>query len=87
MRFYFHQRLNGQFLEDPDGTDLPNLERAIEEALQSARHLWADAIIQQKDLTGETFEIADEDGKHLASVHFSEALPPTLRAIAQQPGP
>ena len=77
MRFYFHQRLRGELLEDPDGTELADLDGAIAEALQSARHLWAEAIIRQDDLTGESFEIAA--GRHLASVRFVDALPPSLR--------
>ena len=82
MRFYFHQRLRGELLEDPDGTELADLNAAVVEALQSARHLWAEAIIRQEDLTGESFEIADAGGRHLASVRFVDALPPSLRPQA-----
>lgn len=79
MRFFFHQRTRDGWLEDPDGTELPRLSDAIAEALQSARHLWADAIIGQRDLIGESFAIAAESGNDLATIDFVDALPPSLR--------
>ena len=83
MRFFFHQQTGDGLLEDPDGTELANIDAAIAEALVSARYLWADAIVRQIDLTGETFEIADEAGRQVASVSFTDALPPSLRPGAK----
>jgi hypothetical protein len=79
VRFYFHQRTRDGLVEDPDGSDLPNLAAAVAEALLAARHLWAEAILQQRDRGGESFEITDEQGHHLISVPLRDALPESLR--------
>ncbi len=39
----------------------------------------AKAIVASRDLPDESFEIAEEDGRHLLSVPFSEALPRSMR--------
>jgi hypothetical protein len=43
-RFYFHMRTGNHVERDTDGTEMPNLEAARTEALQSAREILADAI-------------------------------------------
>jgi hypothetical protein len=80
VRFYFHQRTRNGLVEDPDGSELPDLEAAIAEALVAARHLWAEAILQQLDRAGESFEITDARGNILTSVFLRDALPESLRA-------
>jgi len=82
MRFYFHQRTRNGLLDDPDGSDLPDLAAAIAEALVAARQLWAEAILQQRDRAGELFEITDEQGRLLISVPLRDALPESLRHSA-----
>lgn len=77
--FYFHQRTRDGLVEDPDGSDLPDLAAAVSEALVAARQLWAESILQQRDRAGESFEITDEQGQVLASVLLRDALPASLR--------
>ena len=77
--FYFHQRTRDGMVEDPDGSELPDLAAAIADALVAARHLWAEAILQQVDRAGESFEITDAQGEVLASVLLRDALPESLR--------
>ena len=79
MRFYFHQRLADGFLADPDGCDYPSVDAARAAAVSAARHLWAAAIIEGDDLTGESIEVASAEGRHLFSVPLSEVLPMGLR--------
>jgi hypothetical protein len=79
VRFYFHQSTRDGMVEDPDGSDLPDLAAAVAEALIAARHLWAEAILQERDRGGESFEITDEDGRLLISVPLRNALPESLR--------
>ena len=78
-RFYFNQATRQGYIEDPDGSELPDLEAARAEAILGARHLWAAAIVEGKDLTGERFEVSDEDGRVVLEVPFVDALPPGLR--------
>jgi hypothetical protein len=78
-RFYLHLHDGKSRVEDPEGSDLPDLAAARQEALASARQLWAAAIIAQDDLTSHHFEITDAAGTLLLILWFSDALPPALR--------
>ena len=72
-QYYFHIRTGpeGEYLDfDPDGTLLPSLEAARALALQMARELWADWAEADRDTV---IEIADELGRQLLIVPFSEA--------------
>jgi hypothetical protein len=65
--------------EDPDGSDLPDIEAARAEAIAAARDLWAMAIVKGIDLSDDRFEVADDKGKHVLDVPFTEALPDGLK--------
>jgi hypothetical protein len=80
-RFYLHQRTATGRIEDPEGSDLPDLDAARSHALTAARHLWAAAILQQGEPAGLSFEIADEQGQRLASISFRTALPKSLQEM------
>lgn len=86
-RFYFHQNVRDGFLEDPDGSDLPDIEAARQEALAGARDLWASAIRDGCDLLGDSFVIADEDGAVLLTISFIDALPEGMRRLIAGPPP
>lgn len=75
MLFYFHQRVGDGYLEDPEGYDYPSVDAARTAAIIAARHLWAAAIIDGDDLTGESIEVASADGRHLFSVPLADVLP------------
>jgi hypothetical protein len=78
-RFFLHIEDGVQRIVDEEGSDLPSLSAARDEALASARELWAAAIIEQRDLSGRKFVVTDEKGRVLATLPFSDALPPGLR--------
>ncbi|WP_409566129.1 DUF6894 family protein [Methylobacterium sp. J-059] len=59
-RFYLHLRDGDDLVEDPDGSDLPNVEEAKEEARASARYLLAERLREGKVIDGQRFEIVDE---------------------------
>ena len=82
QRFYFNQRIGQMLIEDPDGCEFACLAEAKMSALVTARHLWASAIIGGDDLSGETIEIIDESGRHVATVELVDALPFKLAAIS-----
>jgi hypothetical protein len=84
-RFYLHLHDGKGRIEDPEGSDLPDLAAAREEALASARQLWAAAIIAQDDLTSHRFEVTDVAGALLLSLAFNEALPAALRPNSLRP--
>ena len=77
--FYLHTQRDGVLIEDPDGSDLPDVETARQEALAAARDLWASAMTSGRDLTDHKFVIADKTGEHLLVVPFVDALPEGLQ--------
>jgi hypothetical protein len=77
--FYLHTQRGGVLTEDPDGSDLPDVAAAREEALAAARDLWAGAIVKDEDLSDHQFVIGDETGEQLLVVPFTDALPAGLR--------
>jgi len=86
-RYFLHQRTSMGYIKDPDGSELPDLDAAREEALAGARDLWASAIREGADLTGDSFEIQDETGQPVLNVAFTDALPASLRARLAADGP
>lgn len=74
--FYFHVRDGDALIEDPDGSDLPDLEAARAEALLAAREAVAEALRAGRAVDGRRFEIADDAGRVLASVGFRDVLKP-----------
>jgi hypothetical protein len=77
--FYLHCGHNGVLAEDPDGSDLPDIEAARQEALAAARDLWAMAIVKGIDLSDDHFVVADDKGEHVLDLPFTEALPNGLK--------
>ena len=76
FQYYFHIRNGpeGEYLDiDPDGTFLPSLEAAHAIALQMARELWTEWSEADRDTV---IEIADEIGKPMLIVSFSDVIGP-----------
>jgi hypothetical protein len=79
MRFFLHIEDGAARIEDEEGSDLPSLAAAREEAVAAARQLWAAAILEGRDLSAKSFVLADSEGCILATVPFVDALPTSLR--------
>lgn len=77
--FYLYLEHNGHLVEDPDGSDLPDLDAARAEAIAAARDLWAAAILKGEDLSDRRFVIFDEHGTEHLAFAFIDALPEGLR--------
>lgn len=73
-RFFLHIRDGATLLEDPEGTLLPNVEAACEEAIQSAREILASKVLAGEVVDGQTFEITDETGAMCATLAFKDAM-------------
>jgi hypothetical protein len=84
-RFYFHMRLGEKLLADQDGSDLLDIAVAHQEALESARHIVADAIRSGSEKIPEAFVIADSEGRELETVLLSVVLPVSLTHWASPP--
>jgi hypothetical protein len=73
-RYFFHIRSSDGIIQDPDGTELPDIDAARMEAELSARDLLADLLRQGIRLDGQMFEISDSDGKVLETLPFRKVL-------------
>ena len=72
--YYFHLREGAKCTRDFEGSDLPDLNSAIEEARQAAREIAADQLRSQERINGRQVEVADGEGEVLASVSVREVL-------------
>jgi hypothetical protein len=78
-RFYLDILNNDQVVQDLEGIDFADRETAIAEAVQGARDLVAHGIMQNEDVSGQTFIIRNNHGETVATVPFRGTLPGRLR--------
>jgi hypothetical protein len=73
--FFLHIRDGPAVAHDPEGSDLPDLAAARTEAIQSARELMSQGVLDKGRLgIDRLVEIADEAGQVLLCVPFREAI-------------
>ena len=72
--YYFNLREGAKFIRDFEGTDLPDLNSAIDEARQAVREIAADQLRSHERINGRSVEVADGEGEVLASVSVREVL-------------
>ncbi|MCZ4432157.1 hypothetical protein O3S81_20830 [Agrobacterium sp. SOY23] len=73
-RFFFTVISGKNVLDDLEGSDLPSLDRAIEEALKDARALMSEAILQGRDISEGCIIIRSRQQEVLKVVRFADAL-------------
>jgi hypothetical protein len=73
-RFYFHMSSGEEFIEDPEGSDLPDLAAARAEAIDAARELMADRVRTGHPADGQEFLIFDAEGNQLDIIPFRSVL-------------
>jgi hypothetical protein len=73
--YYLHIKDGAELLLDPEGSNLPNLEAARNEAIDGARQLISEAVLTGSPLRMQrAFQIDDADGYTLLSVPFTDAI-------------
>lgn len=77
-RYFLHIDDGTQWIEDQEGSELPDLTAARDEALGAARQLWAAAILDQRDIGIRSLLIADDKGLVIDTVKMDKALPHSL---------
>ena len=77
-RFFLHIDDGTLRIEDEEGSELPDLTAARNEALRAARQLWAAAIRDGQDIGMRWFTIAANNGSVIDTVAMDEALPRAL---------
>ena len=78
-RFYLDVLDGDQVIQDLEGIDFADLQTALAEASQGARDLVAHGIMQNEDVSGQSFVIRDEQGEVVTTVPFRETLPGWLK--------
>jgi hypothetical protein len=73
-RYYLHIRDGDRLVEDPDGSDLPDLDAARAEALESARNILAAKVKAGELIDDKRFEITDAVGTVLAVIPLKIVL-------------
>ena len=73
-RFFLHIRSGEELIEDPDVSELRDLDEARAEAIAGARDLLAEQLRLGKPLDGQRIEIYDEAGQLLATIPFREVF-------------
>jgi hypothetical protein len=73
-RFFFNVITASATIPDAEGTELPGLEEAREEALKDARTLMSHAILEGRDISGRHIEVRNEIGDLLLIVEFADAF-------------
>ena len=73
-RFYFHIRDHAKIIADEEGMVLRDVNAAVREAEASAVGMLADAAGEEDDIAHQIIEVADRQGKVLASVSMRDVL-------------
>ncbi|MBV9548569.1 MAG: hypothetical protein JO256_02735 [Alphaproteobacteria bacterium] len=73
-RFYFHVRDGADFSRDLEGQELPDLEAARREAVNSNREMLGERLLHGGALNHRRIEITDESGDVLAAVSAQDVL-------------
>jgi hypothetical protein len=75
-RYFLHLKHADQsVIEDWEGSELPSLQAAQEEAMRGIRYLVAEAIKFGRDIDVEAIVVTDHQGRHLHLVPVKDALP------------
>ncbi|MEE7456101.1 hypothetical protein MPAR168_18550 [Methylorubrum populi] len=73
-RFFLHLRDGTELIEDPDGSELPDLNAARAEARDAARDIMAGMVRAGELLDGQQIEIRDAAGALLDVVRLKDVL-------------
>jgi hypothetical protein len=85
-RYYLHVRdIQGDIIEDEEGSDFPSLAAARDHALADMKALLAEAIKDGEDPHFEAVVVADAHGRHVAAVPIVAALPPGIVNLLKNP--
>lgn len=72
--YYFNYRIKGELEKDPDGSELPSDDDAIEEAREAARELLSTKVRMGELVDGDQFEITTGDGTLVATLPLRSVL-------------
>lgn len=74
MRYYFHIREGTDVEIDEEGTDLPSIDAAHEEAREAAPEIVSEMVRGRECIDGKTFEVTDETGRVTTAIPFASVV-------------
>lgn len=74
MKYFFNLRSHDGIEADDVGVELGSLAAAEAEATRAAREMISELVLQDDEIDGKTFEIADAQGTVLFIVPFRNLL-------------
>lgn len=72
--FYFHIRDQDKFIRDDEGTELPGVKAAFDEAQDAAREILSGKVRRGEVIDGQEFEVEDDLGTRLFKLPFKSVL-------------
>ena len=78
-RFYFCTQEGGRLVVDDEGTELPRLDVARQEAVKTAREIVAECVRTGRELDVEALIVTDARGYPVIVLPLEEVLPQRLR--------
>ena len=73
-RYFFHVREGSDLNRDAEGQDLPDVEAARREAINSVREIISEKLLHGGALNHRSIEIADETGRVVDVIYSREVL-------------
>ena len=72
--YFFHLATPGKLIVDEEGRDLPGLDAARQEAVESARDIIADSLRDGSNVHGFAFNVTDDSGEQVIVYDFKNLL-------------
>jgi hypothetical protein len=73
-RYFFHVKNQTQTIRDKEGIELHGLDAVREEAMEGARQIMSDQVLEGHEPDGREFVITDEEGETVLTFPFKQAL-------------
>lgn len=73
-RYFFHLRETGSFSEDLEGAEFESDRQAKAEAVQAAREMLAEKVLEGSVIDGTSFEVTRADGSLVETIPFRSVL-------------
>lgn len=73
-RYFFHVREGGELSQDREGQELPDVEAARREAVNTGREILGEKLLHGGALNNRAIEIADETGHIVEVVNINDVL-------------
>ena len=73
-RYFLHVEADGDWFDDEEGTEFPNLDAARQTALRAAAQITADDLVTGVERLSQRIIVTDENGAELLSVVVEAAV-------------